>query len=289
MMWFHGGGGTANGALNFEADFRTLADSERFILVYPEAFPDELEGCRCWGYDFDGETNGNYQKDLEFTSAVIDDLVTAYNADRSRVYAGGYSMGASFVWDLACAKSDLVAAIAPVAANMYMWTFENCDAAAPTAVCHILGTNDFYAPYNGAFWAPSVAEQNTFWISKNGSDPVPESTQLTGGVTRFTWAPGDGCHGYQHFRRQGGGHDVPEFAEEVIWELLSQYDIDGQLSCDECDNLADVNNDGSVTPTDFTAWVNAFNNQLPECDQNSDGSCTPTDFTAWIANYKAGC
>jgi hypothetical protein len=55
------------------------------------------------------------------------------------------------------------------------------------------------------------------------------------------------------------------------------------------DCLADVNGDGSVTPTDFTAWINAFNNNLPECDQNGDGSCTPTDFTAWISNFNAGC
>jgi fibronectin-binding autotransporter adhesin len=53
--------------------------------------------------------------------------------------------------------------------------------------------------------------------------------------------------------------------------------------------LADTNNDGILTPTDFTAWINAFNNNLPECDQNGDGNCTPTDFTAWIANYNAGC
>ncbi|GAB5497425.1 MAG: hypothetical protein Phyf2KO_25050 [Phycisphaerales bacterium] len=53
--------------------------------------------------------------------------------------------------------------------------------------------------------------------------------------------------------------------------------------------LPDVNGDGNLSPTDFTAWINAFNNNLPECDQNVDGSCTPTDFTAWIANYNAGC
>ena len=52
---------------------------------------------------------------------------------------------------------------------------------------------------------------------------------------------------------------------------------------------ADTNNDGMLTPADFTAWINAFNNNLPECDQNGDGACTPTDFTAWIANYNAGC
>ncbi|GAB5497416.1 MAG: hypothetical protein Phyf2KO_24960 [Phycisphaerales bacterium] len=52
---------------------------------------------------------------------------------------------------------------------------------------------------------------------------------------------------------------------------------------------ADTNGDGMLTPADFTAWINAFNNNLPACDQNGDGSCTPTDFTAWIANYNGGC
>ena len=52
---------------------------------------------------------------------------------------------------------------------------------------------------------------------------------------------------------------------------------------------ADVNDDGNVSPADFTAWIAAFNSQAAECDQNADGSCTPADFTAWIANYNAGC
>ncbi len=53
--------------------------------------------------------------------------------------------------------------------------------------------------------------------------------------------------------------------------------------------LPDVNGDGMVTPADFTAWINAFNNNLPECDQNGDNACTPADFTAWINNFNAGC
>ena len=55
------------------------------------------------------------------------------------------------------------------------------------------------------------------------------------------------------------------------------------------DCLPDVNGDGELTAADFTAWINAFNNNLPECDQNSNGSCDATDFTAWIANYNTGC
>ncbi len=52
---------------------------------------------------------------------------------------------------------------------------------------------------------------------------------------------------------------------------------------------ADINHDGVLTPTDFTAWIGAFNSSTAECDQNGDGVCIPTDFTAWISNYNAGC
>ncbi|GAB5496414.1 MAG: hypothetical protein Phyf2KO_14940 [Phycisphaerales bacterium] len=55
------------------------------------------------------------------------------------------------------------------------------------------------------------------------------------------------------------------------------------------DCLADVNGDGMATPADFTAWINAFNSNLPACDQNNDGACTPTDFTAWVNNFNNGC
>ena len=53
--------------------------------------------------------------------------------------------------------------------------------------------------------------------------------------------------------------------------------------------FADVNGDGVLSPTDFTAWILAFNTQSPACDQNGDAQCTPTDFTSWITNYTSGC
>lgn len=59
--------------------------------------------------------------------------------------------------------------------------------------------------------------------------------------------------------------------------------------CGDQPCLADVNGDGAVTPADFTAWINAYNSNLPECDQNGDGVCSPSDFTAWITNFNAGC
>ncbi|MEO0629370.1 MAG: hypothetical protein AAFY46_01415 [Planctomycetota bacterium] len=53
--------------------------------------------------------------------------------------------------------------------------------------------------------------------------------------------------------------------------------------------LADVNGNGVADPGDFNAWVIAFNNQAPECDQNLDGLCNPGDFNAWVINFNAGC
>ncbi|MEO0631208.1 MAG: GC-type dockerin domain-anchored protein, partial [Planctomycetota bacterium] len=62
------------------------------------------------------------------------------------------------------------------------------------------------------------------------------------------------------------------------------YDIVTDAPC-----LPDTNGDGELNPADFNAWVIAFNNQAPECDQNGDGLCSPGDFNAWVANFNAGC
>ncbi|RNC82112.1 MAG: hypothetical protein ED559_10120 [Phycisphaera sp.] len=84
------------------------------------------------------------------------------------------------------------------------------------------------------------------------------------------------------------GEGAYTFVIQQTGNLTQSYALDFVL-VDAFVCLADVNGDGDVTPTDFTAWINAFNNNLPECDQNGDGACTPTDFTAWIANFNAGC
>ncbi len=60
-------------------------------------------------------------------------------------------------------------------------------------------------------------------------------------------------------------------------------------ACDPCPNIADVNDDGVLSPADFSAWIAAFNAGDASADQNTDGSITPADFTAWISNYNLGC
>ena len=292
MMWHHGGGGTADGGL-FEADFRSLANSERFIAVYAQAYPDVLESCTCWGYEEPGGyTNGNYEIDLAYTSAMIDDLVATYNADRNRIYAGGYSMGGSYVWDLACAKSDEIAAIAPVAASCYPWTFDACDSAAPIGICHILGTNDFYAPYDGG-WVPSAQAQYDYWVAKNESQTPPETVSIGGGVTRYTWAAGENCEaGYQHFRRQNGGHDVPDFATSAIWAFVSQHTLDGIVpgsdlegDCADDSIPGDINGDDRVNGLDLAQVLAQWGTANADADLDNDGTVGGPDLTILLAYW----
>jgi len=71
------------------------------------------------------------------------------------------------------------------------------------------------------------------------------------------------------------------FADEVY---ARYYEAGLASAC-----VADVNGDGDLTASDFTAWIDAFNNGAAGCDQNSDGECTATDFTGWITNFSLGC
>jgi len=70
---------------------------------------------------------------------------------------------------------------------------------------------------------------------------------------------------------------------------LTDYLDIGALEFQGTSCPADVNNDGSLTQTDFTAWIAAYNSGSSRADQNRDGIIDQGDFTAWINNYTTGC
>ena len=86
-----------------------------------------------------------------------------------------------------------------------------------------------------------------------------------------------------------------DLVPDAVWQGMGSIcDSDGDglpdggcVPPDVC--LPDVNGDGSVNPSDFGAWVAAYNANDPKADQNLDGFINPSDFGAWVANYNAGC
>lgn len=53
--------------------------------------------------------------------------------------------------------------------------------------------------------------------------------------------------------------------------------------------IADLNRNGSVAPSDFSAWVAAFNEQSPLADTNTDGIIDTKDLGAWLTAFNSGC
>ena len=52
--------------------------------------------------------------------------------------------------------------------------------------------------------------------------------------------------------------------------------------------LADQNQDGVVDASDFTAWINNFNNNDPLADVNQNGVLDAGDYTEWVAQFNLG-
>ena len=92
LFAFHGGSGYANDFMNYEADFRSIADTANFILVYPQALEDPNDG-NSTNWLHKEPTN---HKDIFFIETLIDTISSEYNIDLNRIYACGYSLGGMF-------------------------------------------------------------------------------------------------------------------------------------------------------------------------------------------------
>lgn len=233
---FHGGAMTAQDMLQL-ADMRPQAEADSFLLVYPQGLP-EPGGGPIWNSE-GPYTNG--VDEMGFAEAMIDDLAQAYAVDERRVYACGYSNGGNLVWDLACLLSHRFAAVSAVAGNMFEWTYTSCTPASPTAVLTIHGTADgTYNLYNGLPpFTISLPQTNAYWVGINGARSTPDVSQVGGSTERFVWPADQGCFTVEHYKINGGGHDWPgafgfpsDFsANQVIWDYVSQFDLDGLIQC----------------------------------------------------------
>ena len=78
------------------------------------------------------------------------------------------------------------------------------------------------------------------------------------------------------------GGFVPDFANALGVAIRINV-VGGPVGEDCCD----INESGTCTAADFSAWVAAFNAQSPRCDVNQSGTCTAADFSAWVAAFNA--
>ena len=226
---FHGGSGSASGQV-YTADFRPIADTANFILVYPQGI---------FGGTWNSSLPTNPQTkmfvdDFGFVDAMIKRINNdySYGVDTARVYATGFSNGADISLALACVRSNKIAAVASVSGSLDRHTAQNSNPSS-VAIMSIHGTNDSSRPYeyglNGYYF--SIDELSTYWSSRNNFSAQPQIETYNAGnlaieLIRF----GDMI---EHYKVVSGGHTWLDISRnghttnQKIWNFVSRFDING--------------------------------------------------------------
>jgi polyhydroxybutyrate depolymerase len=166
---------------NFETltGFDALANTEDFIVAYPEGLPDPKITTKTLPH-WDTEPGS---MDVKF----IRDLVTAiegggYNVDPTRIYATGFSNGGGMVNRVGCDLSGIVAAIAPVEGGYGEPDWAICNPVFPVAVMAIHGIPDSTVPYYGGVSKkdgaagidfPDIPDWAAAWALRDSCNRVP--------------------------------------------------------------------------------------------------------------------
>jgi len=253
VVVLHGAFDDASG-MEKATGFSQLADRENFIVQYPNGislfgFLQHWNAGHCCG-----KAAADRVDDVGFIAASIEDLCSRLNIDRHRIYMVGFSNGGMMAYRFAAERSDLLAAVAPLAASIGgsasaeqpEWRIPVPEH--PLSVISMQGMRDEDIPYEGGI-SPrrggerryySVPESIGFWVAHNGCAPaVDEKTSYLGYVTVKSWK---GCAGGSEvslYLLKGWGHVWPgkvflgsletgnplkDFeAADIIWEFFKRH------------------------------------------------------------------
>ena len=227
---FHGFGGSVEEFME-NADLRSVAETNTFILVYPQGSC--LEGSSHWNPCPNGPDNKSEADDFGFVEAMINQISSEYNIDLDRVYAGGYSNGGMMAYGLANYKSDLIASVASISGTML-----NCTGSTnhPMPIVHLHGTSDDVVSYNGSTDWNSVQSTLDYWINFNNTTTTPTvNAENSGGITieHYIYDQGENSVSVEHYKYIGGEHVwfnetyQGQNTAELIWNFMSKYDLNG--------------------------------------------------------------
>ena len=229
VVVLHGGGGEGLGVADTGAHplsvFRTVADREGFVVVYPGGLP-ARDGSAGWTDCRADNLLASGSDDVGFLAALIEFVRSQYSLPTSRVFMAGGSNGAMMTQAFALARPDLVAAVASSSGGLALNPRPGACAIGPIQPMPILlvnGTADPQVPFEGGCVAniggacsrgkviPAITARDR-WLQANGLAsvmPVQEiidADKTDGGpANRFDYA---GATPLQWWRMDGGGHTM---------------------------------------------------------------------------------
>lgn len=238
IISLHGGFASPRGMFHL-ADFRPIADQEKFIVVCPASK-------RMW---HDGASNSGID-DVKFIDHLITYMIEKYHADPTRVYITGISNGGFMTTRLACELSNRIAAIAVVAATLDIG--EGYDLKSPMPVIYMHGTSDPIVSYNGGklFGRKIYSHRDIIekWVKLNDCYPEPitsnipdnahdgtevykqQYTNKANGLKVVSYSISNGGHtwpgGWQYFPKFIVGKTTHNLnACQTIWDFFKTYKI----------------------------------------------------------------
>ncbi len=235
VVLLHGYGAT--GALQESyMKFESVAEKNRFILVYPDGTIDS-SGRRFWNAT---------DACCDFASAVADDVYllsilkemeSNYSVDPKRIYFVGHSNGGFMSYRMACKYPDRIAAIASLAGASF-FRATDCGAKSSVSVLQVHGTKDETILYEGGQILgtsyPSAVASATQWATFNQctQNAVTRSTKLdlepniAGDETAVTaWTNCQNSSEVELWTMENGAH-IPTLRSTFatkIWEFFAAH------------------------------------------------------------------
>lgn len=197
VLSFHGLGSTAEQQRTSDG-FVARSDKDKFVVVHPQA--GGTLGALGAAWDLKGTS------EVDYVSALLDDVEGRMCIDPSRVYATGLSYGGAMTDLLACNMADRIAAAAPVSA--YLPKID-CKPSQPVPMMSFHGVEDQLLPYAGGGRSAQVPFEawGADWAKRNGCKGAAKETQYQPTVEEMAYS---GCkQPVDLYRVHKNGHTWP--------------------------------------------------------------------------------
>lgn len=232
VLVLHGGGGEGIDVAEVGASplsvFRTVADREGFVVIYPEGLPskDRLAN-RGWVDCRADNTVASGADDVGFLASLVATIGDAYSLTPGHIFMAGSSNGAQMTYAFVFHHPDHVGAVAVSAGNLAASPTPGPCTNGPGRPVPILmshGTEDNQMPYDGGCVVDlggacnrgrvvSAEETRDRWLAFNGLDGaaavetvIDHDGRDAGAAHRFVY---DGPAPVEWWRLDGAGHAAP--------------------------------------------------------------------------------
>lgn len=232
VLVLHGGGGigvdVATPGAHPLSVFRTVADRERFIVVYPQGLPsNDARGLIGW-VDCRGDNSiSSTVNDVLFLQALVARVTKSFGLSSSKVFMAGGSNGAQMTQAFAFHYPDMIGGIASGAGSLPLNPKKGACTNGPKKGVPILlvhGTADSQMPYSGGCVADiggmcnrgrviSAIETRDRWLKINaltGIAPTKETIDISqsdgGPANKYFYS---GRFPLEWWQLEGAGHATP--------------------------------------------------------------------------------